>query len=98
MKKWVIVWTVMAFMVPLKAWAGNIYEVTFLKKVQTYVALVDTVLVTQEGRRIPVTKGTKLNVAGFTPTEAFVISRKDKPNAYVKKTDIVPVRKQIPRK
>ena len=99
MRKWVIVFLIVSVsLVPLKAWAGDINEVTFLTKVQTYVAVVDTILVTQEGRRIRITKGTKLNVAGFTPTEAFVISRKDKPNAYVKRADIAPVKQQIPRK
>lgn len=98
MKKWVIVTlTVLVPLLPLKAWGGNINEITFLNKVQTYVAIVDTVLVTPEGRRIPITKGTKLNVVGFTPTEAFVISRKDRPNAYVKRTTIVSVRQRIPR-
>lgn len=76
----------------LRAWAGNIDEVTFLKKVQTYEAVVDTTLVTQEGKRIEVTKGTRLNVAGFTATEAFVISRKDRPNGFVRRGDIVPVK------
>ena len=89
MRKWVIVLLiVLASLGPLETWAGDINEVTFLTKVKTYVAIVDTILVTQEGRRIPITKGTKLNVAGFTQTEAFVISKKDKPNAYVKRTDI----------
>lgn len=98
MRKWVIVLLiVLASLGPLETWAGDINEVTFLTKVKTYVAIVDTILVTQEGRRIPITKGTKLNVAGFTPTEAFVISKKDKPNAYVKRTDIAPVRQHIPR-
>ncbi|MFQ5852466.1 MAG: hypothetical protein ACE5JU_18035 [Candidatus Binatia bacterium] len=93
MKKWVIAsLIVLASLISFKAWAGDINEVTFLTKVKTYVAIVDTTLVTQEGRRIPITKGTKLNVAGFTRTEAFVISKKDKPNAYVKRTDIAPVR------
>jgi hypothetical protein len=98
MKTWFILsLTVLAFLVSLKVWAGDIDEVTFLKKVQTHVTIVDTVLVTQEGRRIPITKGTKINVAGFTKTEAFVISRRDKPNAYVKRTDIVAVRQKVPR-
>ena len=98
MRKWVIVLLiVLASLGPLETWAGDINEVTFLTKVKTYVAIVDTILVTQEGRRIPITKGTKLNVAGFTQTEAFVISKKDKPNAYVKRTDIAPVRQHIPR-
>ncbi|MFQ5538996.1 MAG: hypothetical protein ACE5FB_01220 [Candidatus Binatia bacterium] len=98
MKTWFIVsLPILAFLVSLKVWAGDIEDVTFLSKVQSYVTIVDTVLVTQGGQRIPITKGTKINVAGFTKTEAFVISRRDKPNAYVKRTDIVAVRQKIPR-
>ena len=76
---------------------GDIEDVIFLKNVQTYVTIVDSILVTQGGRRISIPKGAKINVAGFTQTEAFVISRRDKPNAYVKRTDIVAVRQKNPR-
>jgi len=95
MNKWVVIaLTLLTSLVSLKAGAGDISEVAFLTKVQTYEAISNTTLVTPEGKRIPITKGTKLNVAGFTATEAFVISRKDKPNAFVKRTDIAPVGKQ----
>jgi hypothetical protein len=98
MKTWFIAsMTVLVFLVSPNAWAGDIEDVIFLKNVQTYVTIVDTTLVTQEGRRIPITKGTRINVAGFTQTEAFVISRRDKPNAYVKRTDIVAVSQKNPR-
>ena len=73
-------------------WAASIDEVTFLTKVQTYQAAKETTLVTQEGKRLPITKGTVLNVAGFTQNDALVVSRKDKPNGFVKKTDITPVK------
>lgn len=94
----VIALMLLASLVSLKASAGDINEVTFLSKVQTYEAIVDTNLVTPEGKRIAITRGTKLNVAGFTASEAFVISRKDKPNAFVKRADITPVGKQVPLK
>ena len=98
MKTWFIAsMTVLVFLVSPKAWARDIEDIIFLKNVQTYVTIVDTILVTQEGRRIPITKGTKINVAGFAQTEAFVISRRDKPNAYIKRTDIVAVRRKNPR-
>jgi hypothetical protein len=77
---------------PFDAWPGSIDEVTFLSKVELYETIVDTSLVTSEGKRLPITKGTRLNVAGFTMTEAFVISRMDKPNGFVRKTDISPIR------
>ena len=73
-------------------WAASIDEVTFVTKVQSYQASKDTTLVTQEGKRFPITKGTVLNVAGFTQNDALVVSRKDKPNGFVKKTDIAPVK------
>ncbi len=65
---------------PLDAWPGSIDEVTFLNKVEVYETIVDTSLITQEGKRFPIAKGMRLNVVGFTTTEAFVISRMDKPN------------------
>lgn len=94
MKKWTVALLIIsAILVALQAFAGSIDEVTFLTKIQPYDAKVNTVLVTQEGRRISITKGTRLNVAGFTSTEAFVISRKDNPSGFVKRTDITPVRR-----
>jgi len=66
--------------------------VTFLNKVEVYETIVDTSLITQEGKRFPIAKGMRLNVVGFTTTEAFVISRMDKPNGFVRKTDISPIR------
>ena len=77
---------------PLEAWPGSIDEVTFLSKVEVYETIVDTSLITPEGKRLPIAKGMRLNVAGFTMTEAFVISRMDKPNGFVRKTDISPSR------
>jgi hypothetical protein len=77
---------------PLDAWPGSIDEVTFLNKVEVYETIVDTSLITQEGKRFPIAKGMRLNVVGFTTTEAFVISRMDKPNGFVRKTDISPIR------
>ena len=97
-KRVAIAFMLLTSLVSLKAWAADINEVTFLNKVQTYEAVVDTSLVTPEGKRILITRGTKLNVAGFTASEAFVISRKDKPNAFVKRADIAPVGKQAPLK
>lgn len=97
-KRVAIVFMLLTSLVSLKVWAADINEVTFLSKVQTYEAVVDTSMVTPEGKRIPITRGTKLNVAGFTASEAFVISRKDKPNAFVKRAAIAPVGKQAPLK
>jgi hypothetical protein len=82
---------ILVFLFGLRAWAGNIDDVTFLRKIQVYEAVVDTTLVTQEGNRIKITKGTRLNVVGFTPVEALVVSRKDKPNVFVRRNDIAPV-------
>lgn len=83
---------ILVFLLGLRTWAGSIDEVTFVKKIQTYETVVDTTIVTQEGKRIKVTKGTRLNVAGFTSTEAFVVSRKDRPTGFVKREDIVPAK------
>ena len=76
----------------LDARSGSIDEVTFVNKVEVYETIVDTSLITQEGKRFPIAKGMRLNVVGFTTTEAFVISRMDKPNGFVRKTDISPIR------
>ncbi len=94
MKKWLIPFFIfLTLLVSTYARAGNIDEVTFLIKVESYEAMVNTTLVTQEGKRIPIERGTRLNVAGFTRTEAFVISRTDKPNGFVRKDDIAPARR-----
>jgi hypothetical protein len=79
---------------PHPARPASLDDVTFLTRVEDYETIVDTALTTQEGKRIPLAKGTRLNVAGFTATEAFVISRLDKPNGFVRKADIAPVRGQ----
>jgi hypothetical protein len=88
-----VAWFLLALLSPLGVLAASIDEVTLLTKVQPYEAVVDTTLVTQEGKRIAVERGARLNVIGFTPTEAFVVSRKDKPNAFVRRRDIAPVKK-----
>jgi hypothetical protein len=72
------------------AQAATIEDVIFLKKIQVYEAVVDTVLVTQEGKRVPIDRGTRLNVAGFTKSEALVVSRSDRPNGFIRKSDVVP--------
>jgi hypothetical protein len=82
----------LALLIASQTLAATIDEVKFLAKVEAYEAIVDTTLVTQEEKRIPVDRGTRLNVAGFTGTEAFVISRTDKPNGFVRKSDIAPAR------
>jgi len=76
-----------------QAWAATIDDVEFLTRIQTYETIVNTTLVTQEGKRIPLDKGTTVNVAGFTKTEAFVISRTDRPNGFIKKADLAPSRR-----
>lgn len=81
----------LAVLIALTGWAASIDDVTFLSKVEPYDTVVDTTLVTQEGKRIPIDRGTRLNVAGFTGTEAFIISRTDKANGFVRKSDIAPV-------
>lgn len=92
MKKFILL-LIAAFSLTLsQASAGDINDVTFFTKVKAYEASTDTTIVTQEGKRLPVTKGTRLNVAGFTKTEAFVISRKDRPNGFVNKADIAPAK------
>lgn len=93
MKTTLIFSFLLALLIALHAGAATIDEVTFLAKVEAYEAIVDTILMTQEGKRIPVDKGTRLNVAGFTGTEAFIISRTDKPNGFVRKSDVTPARR-----
>ena len=94
MKKWIGAGlAAFSFVIAFQVWSATIDEVTFLTRIQPYEAVVDTVLITQEGKRIPIDYGTRLNVAGFTSTEAFIISRKDSPNGFVRRTDIAPVRR-----
>ena len=81
-----------SLLIPIRAWPASIDDVVFLNRVQEYETVVSTTLVTQEGKRIPIPKGTRLNVAGFTRDEAFVISRTDRANAFVWKDDIAPLR------
>jgi hypothetical protein len=77
---------------PMYALPATIDEIVFLNRVQEYETIASTTLVTQEGKRIPVPKGTRLNIAGFTRDDAFVISRTDRPNGFVRKEDIAPLR------
>lgn len=79
-----------SLLVPIHAWPGSVDDVIFLNRVQEYETIVDATLVTQEGKRIPIPKGTTLNIAGFTRDEAFVISRSDRPNGFIAKMDIAP--------
>ena len=81
-----------SLLVPMYARPGSIDDVIFLNRVQEYETIVTTTLVTQEGKRIPIPKGTKLNIAGFIRDEAFVISRTDRPNGFVWRNDIAPRR------
>jgi hypothetical protein len=82
---------ILALILGPPTWAASIEDVTFLTRIQVYETVADTTLITQEGKRIPLDKGTKVNVAGFTATEALIVSRSDRPNAFVKKADIVPI-------
>src|ERR1700741_4331969 len=66
-----------------QAWSATIDDVEFLTRIQTYETIVNTTLVTQEGKKIPLDRGTMVNVTGFTKTEAFVISRTDRPNGFI---------------
>jgi hypothetical protein len=82
-----------SLLVPISARAATIDDVVFLNKIQEYETVVSTTLVTQEGKRIPIPNGTRLNIAGFTRDQAFVISRTDRPNGFVPKEDITPRRR-----
>lgn len=75
------------------ATAATIDDVRLLARVETYEAIVDTTLVTQEGKRVPIDRGTRLVVAGFTDREALVISRSDRPVGFVPKEDLAPIRR-----
>ena len=83
----------LAAMTGSRVWAATIDDVEFLTRIQTYETIVNTTLITQEGKRIPLDKGTIVHVAGFTKTEAFVISRTDRPNGFIRKTDLAPARR-----
>ena len=91
--KTLIVSLLLAVIAGSRAWAATIDDVEFLTRIQTYETIVNTTLVTQEGKKIPLEKGTTLNVAGFTKTEAFIISRSDRPNGFIKRTDIAPAKR-----
>jgi hypothetical protein len=82
---------VLAGLLPRPAWTGNIDDVIFLKRIEVYETTVSTTLVTQEGKRIPIAKGTRLNIAGFDGDEALVISRTDRPNGFVWRDTIAPI-------
>src|SRR5713226_748061 len=90
MMKTLIVSVLLASIAGSQAWAATIDDVEFLIKIQTYETIVNTTLLTQEGKKIPIDKGTRVNVAGFTKTEAFVISRIDRPNGFIRKSDLAP--------
>lgn len=81
---------ILALVLAPPTWAASVEDVTFLTRIQVYETVANTTLVTQEGKRIPLDKGMKVNVAGFTATEALVVSRSDRPNAFVKRADIAP--------
>src|SRR5919109_2873080 len=90
-KRLILCLIILGWLWPLDCGAQSIDEVTFLNKIEVYETVADTTLITQEGKRFPIAKGPRLNVAGFTATETFVVSRMDKPNGFVKKTEISPV-------
>ncbi len=89
----VLGFTIYLLLIPIPVRPASIDDVVFLNRVQEYETIVNTTLVTQEGKRIPIPKGTRLNIAGFTQDEAFVISRTDRPNGFVRKDDIAPRRR-----
>jgi hypothetical protein len=87
--KWIVSLN-LALITGAPIWAASIDEVTFLSRIQVYETVTNTTLVTQEGKRIPLDRGMRVNVAGFTETEALVISRSDRPNGFIRKADITP--------
>ena len=93
MKRMLIVFVVLVSIAASQTWAATIDDVRFLTRIEAYETIVNTTLVTQEGKQIPLDKGTRVNVAGFTETEAFVISRTDRPNGFIRKADLAPVRR-----
>jgi hypothetical protein len=90
MKVMWIVSVILAATVGPASGAASIEDVTFLTRIQVYETVANTTLVTQEGKSIPLDKGTKVNVAGFTATEALVVSRSDRPNGFIRKEDLAP--------
>jgi hypothetical protein len=87
------IWSVAAILASIVAppiWAASVEDVTFLTRIQTYEIIANTTLVTQEGKRTPLERGTKVNVAGFTETEALVVSRSDRPIGFIRKADLAP--------
>ena len=95
---WIGVMT-LAGLVAARTWAASIEDVTFLNRIQVYETVANTVLVTQEGKMMPLSTGTKVNVAGFTENDALVVSRSDQPNGFVRRTDLAPImRSQSPEK
>jgi len=73
-------------------WAADLNQVVFLPKQEIYVITSDTMLITKDGKTISLQRGTRIHVAGFTQTEAFIISRKGRGDGFVKRTVIVPVK------
>jgi hypothetical protein len=90
MKKTSLLCVILVLLVGPPARAASIEDVTFLTRIEVYETIAGTTLVTQEGKRIPLDKGTRVNVAGFTETEALVVSRSDRPNGFIKKSDLAP--------
>jgi len=93
MKTMLLLSVLLASIAGSQTWAATIDDVEFLARIEAYETTVNTTLVTQEGKRIPLDKGTRVNVAGFTKTEAFVISRTDRPNGFIRRADLVPARR-----
>jgi hypothetical protein len=85
-----IICSILALTGSTPTWAATIEDVTFLTKIQVYETTANTTLVTQEGKKFPLDRGTKVNVAGFTETEALVVSRSDRPNGFIRKADLTP--------
>ncbi len=90
MKRIWIVSGVLGLIVGSRIWAGTIDDVTFLARIQLYETIANTTLVTQEGKRTPLDRGMRVNVAGFTETEALVVSRSDRPIGFIRKADLAP--------
>ena len=88
-ERWIL-FAILVLIIGPPTWAASIEDVTFLTRIEVYETVANTTLVTQEGKRIPLDKGTKVNVAGFTETEALVVSRSDRPNGFIRKADLAP--------
>ncbi len=91
MKLAVIFFLVVPWLAVSQLLAATIDEVKFLPRIERYEAIANTTLVTQEGKRIPIDRGTRVNVVGFTATEAFIISRSDRPNGFIRRADLTPL-------